>query len=155
MPGCARSTPLRGPPIGARPERGTGVPASPPPIDPDFSLNLARVFINLSTGSARPPFRAPAVTRRPPPGRRLKSRRPGLVYLLAACCLLQFTSNVKTIAFISQRGVAGKSTLCVDLGVATCQRGYRTAIVDTDPRNRPRSGIGHARHRSRRSQLRP
>jgi len=40
---------------------------------------------------------------------------------------------VKTIAFISQKGGTGKSTLAVHMGVAAYQAGRKTAIVDTDP----------------------
>jgi chromosome partitioning protein len=40
---------------------------------------------------------------------------------------------VKTIAFISQKGGAGKSTLTVHVGVAASQDSRKVAIVDTDP----------------------
>ena len=40
---------------------------------------------------------------------------------------------MKTIAFISQKGGAGKSTLTVHMGVAARQEGRKVAIVDTDP----------------------
>ena len=40
---------------------------------------------------------------------------------------------MKTIAFISQKGGTGKSTLAVHMGVAAYQAGRKTAIVDTDP----------------------
>jgi chromosome partitioning protein len=47
--------------------------------------------------------------------------------------LLHDTSNVKTIAFISQKGGAGKSTLTVHMAVIAGQRSRKVAIVDTDP----------------------
>jgi chromosome partitioning protein len=40
---------------------------------------------------------------------------------------------VKTIAFISQKGGSGKSTLTVHMGVAASQGRRKVAIVDTDP----------------------
>jgi chromosome partitioning protein len=51
--------------------------------------------------------------------------------LHVACYKLQVT--VKTIAFISQKGGVGKSTLTVHMGVAASQGGRKVAIVDTDP----------------------
>src|SRR5216684_335504 len=67
-------------------------------------------------------------TPQPPPVDKCR----GLLYLLhVACYKLQAT--VKTIAFISQKGGAGKSTLAVHMGVAALQSGRKVAIVDTDP----------------------
>lgn len=40
---------------------------------------------------------------------------------------------MKTIAVISQKGGAGKTTLVVHLAVAAVEAGYRTAIIDLDP----------------------
>ncbi len=67
-------------------------------------------------------------TPQPPPVDKCR----GLLYLLhVACYKLQAT--VKTIAFISQKGGAGKSTLAVHMGVIALQSGRKVAIVDTDP----------------------
>jgi chromosome partitioning protein len=41
--------------------------------------------------------------------------------------------GMKTIAVISQKGGAGKTTLVVHLAVAAVEAGYRAAIVDLDP----------------------
>lgn len=51
--------------------------------------------------------------------------------LHVTCYKLQVT--VKTIAFISQKGGAGKSTLTIHMGVAASQGARKVAIVDTDP----------------------
>lgn len=42
-------------------------------------------------------------------------------------------AGVRTIAVISQKGGAGKTTLAVHLAVAATLAGYRTALVDLDP----------------------
>ena len=42
-------------------------------------------------------------------------------------------ADVRTIAVISQKGGAGKSTLAIHLAVAAYLKGYRCAIVDLDP----------------------
>ena len=42
-------------------------------------------------------------------------------------------SNMKTIAIISQKGGAGKTTIGVHLAVAAEQRGMKTALFDLDP----------------------
>jgi chromosome partitioning protein len=39
---------------------------------------------------------------------------------------------VKTIAFFSQKGGSGKTTLAVHTAVAACEDGQRVAVVDTD-----------------------
>jgi chromosome partitioning protein len=40
---------------------------------------------------------------------------------------------MKTIAFLSQKGGSGKTTLTVHMAVAACESGERVVIVDTDP----------------------
>src|ERR1700722_9706057 len=40
---------------------------------------------------------------------------------------------MKTIAIISQKGGAGKTTIAIHLAVAAEQRGLKTAIFDLDP----------------------
>lgn len=42
-------------------------------------------------------------------------------------------SNMKTIAIISQKGGAGKTTVAIHLAVAAEQRGMNTALFDLDP----------------------
>jgi chromosome partitioning protein len=40
---------------------------------------------------------------------------------------------MKTIAIISQKGGAGKTTLCIHLAVAAERKGFKTALFDLDP----------------------
>lgn len=40
---------------------------------------------------------------------------------------------MKVVAFISQKGGVGKSTICVHMAVAAMQGKHRVAIIDTDP----------------------
>ena len=42
-------------------------------------------------------------------------------------------ANMKTIAIISQKGGAGKTTVAIHLAVAAEQRGMKTALFDLDP----------------------
>jgi chromosome partitioning protein len=42
-------------------------------------------------------------------------------------------SNMKTIAIISQKGGAGKTTIAIHLAVAAEKRGMKTALFDLDP----------------------
>jgi chromosome partitioning protein len=42
-------------------------------------------------------------------------------------------SNMKTIAIISQKGGAGKTTVAIHLAVAAEHRGMNTALFDLDP----------------------
>ena len=42
-------------------------------------------------------------------------------------------ATMKTIAIISQKGGAGKTTIAIHLAVAAEQRGVRTAVFDLDP----------------------
>jgi Mrp family chromosome partitioning ATPase len=42
-------------------------------------------------------------------------------------------ANMKTIAIISQKGGAGKTTLGIHLAVAAELRGMKTALFDLDP----------------------
>ncbi len=43
------------------------------------------------------------------------------------------SANMKTIAIISQKGGAGKTTIGIHLAVAAEQRGMKTALFDLDP----------------------
>jgi chromosome partitioning protein len=40
---------------------------------------------------------------------------------------------MKTVAIISQKGGAGKTTLAVHLGTAAAEAGHMSAIIDLDP----------------------
>jgi chromosome partitioning protein len=40
---------------------------------------------------------------------------------------------MKTVAIISQKGGAGKTTVAIHLAVAAEQHGLRTAVFDLDP----------------------
>lgn len=40
---------------------------------------------------------------------------------------------MKTVAFISQKGGSGKTTLSIHVAVAATERGAKVAIIDTDP----------------------
>src|SRR5207302_6589936 len=42
-------------------------------------------------------------------------------------------ATMKTVAIISQKGGAGKTTVAIHLAVAAEQRGVRTAVFDLDP----------------------
>jgi hypothetical protein len=48
-------------------------------------------------------------------------------------------TNMKTIAIISQKGGAGKTTVAIHLAVAAEQRGMNTALFDLDPQRRLRA----------------
>ena len=44
-------------------------------------------------------------------------------------------ATMKTVAIISQKGGAGKTTVAIHLAVAAEQRGLRTAVFDLDPQS--------------------
>jgi CobQ/CobB/MinD/ParA nucleotide binding domain len=52
---------------------------------------------------------------------------------MVACCANNARSNMKTIAIISQKGGAGKTTIGIHLAVAAEKRGMKTALFDLDP----------------------
>ena len=53
-----------------------------------------------------------------------------------------------TVAVISQKGGAGKTTLAVHLAVAAHLAGQRAAVIDLDPQARPANGSISAKPRS-------
>ena len=71
---------------------------------------------------------------------RIILRRPPLICLLVlvfgrmvANGATQQRTNMKTIAIISQKGGAGKTTVAIHLAVAAENRGMKTALFDLDP----------------------
>lgn len=40
---------------------------------------------------------------------------------------------MKTVAFVSQKGGSGKTTLSIHYAVAAAETGLKVAIIDTDP----------------------
>lgn len=53
--------------------------------------------------------------------------------LIADVMTLWHTDVVKTLAFLSQKGGAGKTTLAVHTAVAAHEVGHRVVLIDTDP----------------------
>jgi chromosome partitioning protein len=47
--------------------------------------------------------------------------------------LFKKRANMKTVAIISQKGGAGKTTVAIHLAVVAEQRGFRAAVFDLDP----------------------
>jgi len=54
---------------------------------------------------------------------------------------------MKTVAIISQKGGAGKTTVAIHLAVAAEQRGLRTAVFDLDPQASATTVLGANDHR--------
>src|SRR5438046_1328007 len=55
-------------------------------------------------------------------------------------------ATMKTVAIISQKGGAGKTTVAIHLAVAAEQRGVRTAVFDLDPQASATSWADRRKH---------
>ena len=52
------------------------------------------------------------------------------------------TALAKTIAIVNQKGGVGKTTTCVNMTAALCERGKRVLLCDFDPQANSTSGMG-------------
>ena len=57
----------------------------------------------------------------------------------------ELNMNTQIIAIVNQKGGVGKTTTCVNLGVALAKQGKKVLLVDADPQGSLTISLGHSR----------